>query len=157
MIGIMCLSSCELFTCYAPLNSFAVDNRKIDTLAVFIAGGENVSQVYPDTLLPAWREGLLSIIPPMKTYGIKPEYVLIDKFYSQYVPSDTLSVFILSKAVVDKYDWEYIRKNNMVLVRYDYNVKQIPIEYEDAVIYYPPSPMMKDVKMYPAYSTFRKE
>lgn len=67
---------------------------------------------------------------------------------------DIICVFILSQDTINKYPWEEIRRTNNYLVRYDYTREQL--EGLDYTIEYPPTPRMKDIHMYPEFSTFYK-
>lgn len=40
-------------------------------------------------------------------------------------PKDTISIFILSKGTVDKYDWEKIRVEYNILKRYDLSLSDL--------------------------------
>jgi hypothetical protein len=64
-------------------------------------------------------------------------------------PTDTLSVFFFDPDTLAKYEWETIRKEYKVLVRYDFSHADLKrLEWR---IYYPPTEAMKDIKMYPPY------
>jgi len=99
---------------------------------------------YPDTVLPEKNfEGY--------PYEINNEA----HFRSQYsddqffLPSDTLSIFFFDPDTLKKYDWQIIREEYKILVRYDFSQKDL--QRLKWCIYYPPTEEMKDMKMYPPY------
>lgn len=62
---------------------------------------------------------------------------------------DTLSIFLISSNTMSKYAWDYISNAYDILCRYDLSGSDIlNLNY---TIPYPPSPTMKDMKMYPSY------
>ena len=65
-----------------------------------------------------------------------------------------ITFFILSQDTINKYPWEEIRRTNNYLVRYDYTREQL--ESLNYTIEYPPTSRMKDIHMYPEFSTFYK-
>ena len=70
-------------------------------------------------------------------------------------PTDTFSVFILDEDVYYLCSWLDICKNYKVLSRYDLSGDDIiNLQY---TVPYPPSPAMKDMKMYPPYEKILKE
>ena len=74
--------------------------------------------------------------------------------------SDTTSFFIIKKNDVVNYSWEEIADKRMFLCIYVLSKKDISIlsgtEY-NKTIPYPPSPAMKDMKMYPPYEEVIKQ
>lgn len=110
----------------------------------------------------------------------KEEYILPQKSQKKYTMNDVLSkvnseqsisfrlyedfeknnfpskitFFVLSQDTINKYPWEEIRKTNNYLVRYDYTKEQL--EGFDYTIIYPPTLGMKNIHMYPEFSTFYK-
>ena len=67
----------------------------------------------------------------------------------KYLPKDTLSVYFFHPDTLAKYPWETIRKEYNILKRYDLSIEDMQLlDYEIA---YPPTEMMKDIKMYPPY------
>ena len=53
-----------------------------------------------------------------------------------------------------KYDWKDVRENYRILKRYDLSIKDLTILENSRgipVIVYPPSEIMKGMKMYPPY------
>ena len=71
-------------------------------------------------------------------------------------PNDTISVFIINLDTLKSYSWETIRDEYKIMVRYDLSADDIhSMEERDVeaayVIPFPPSPVMKNMHMYPSY------
>jgi hypothetical protein len=61
----------------------------------------------------------------------------------------TISIFLFTVDTLDKYPWSQIKKDNKILQRYALSVDDlIKLDWK---VTYPPSPQMKDMKMYPPY------
>jgi hypothetical protein len=70
------------------------------------------------------------------------------------LPSDTLSVFYFHPDTLSKYSWEVIQNDYKILRRYDLSLEdliKLKDKYDVPVIPYPPTEVMKDMKMYPPY------
>lgn len=131
-----------------------------DVATYFALGLEEVGYptLYPDTSLPVkkvvyntkqnryrWVEENLyrNIIGSQ----MKMKIVWLGPLHGNQL--DTLSVFIIHKDTLVKYGYDDVRENYRVIVRYD-------LAWEDVkklnyIFPYPPTPDMKDMKMYPAY------
>jgi hypothetical protein len=111
---------------------------------------ECMSYFYPDTLLPYERR--FSLIPIYKSMVIDLCDSACDEntaFSWLSLPADTLSFFIFDYEIIERYDWQTIRDNYMILVRYDFSHADLKkLKWN---IYYPPTEEMKDMKMYPPY------
>ena len=63
--------------------------------------------------------------------------------------TDTVRVFVLDKKQYDEIDWSTIQDQYLIMQRYDFLKADL-----DALgwhIAYPPTPEMKDIKMWPPY------
>ena len=69
----------------------------------------------------------------------------VDKLYK----TDTISVFVLDKITFDTVSWKNICNDYLIICRYDLSGRNL--EELNSVIPYPPSPAMKDMKMFPSY------
>ncbi|SQA93841.1 hypothetical protein [Capnocytophaga ochracea] len=65
------------------------------------------------------------------------------------LPKDTLSIFIFNTDTLNKYSWEEVRRDYKILKRYDLSIQDL--ELLDYKVYYPPTPAMSQMKMYPKY------
>ena len=105
---------------------------------------------YAEYILP---DTTLSINKPRWLYKVNPGKA--DEFYDSDVndekfkrmKNERITLFVLDKNVVDTYEWEYIRENNMILRRYEFLIKEL---YAGNV-FYPPDWRMENIKMYPPY------
>jgi hypothetical protein len=80
--------------------------------------------IFPDTLLPSAKPELIQIEERTNgviydTYINDPEFKRLEK------EGGILTVFVLSKDTVDKYDWSEIRLKNKVLKRYEFDNKEL--------------------------------
>jgi hypothetical protein len=96
---------------------------------------------YPDTTLPKKDPNPYKF---NKEWGFSREGDIFANF-----PTDTLSIFFFDPDTLTTYDWETIRDEYKILVRYD--LSHNDLNRLDWKITYPPTETMKDMKMYPLY------
>ncbi|MDO5666027.1 MAG: hypothetical protein Q4G63_12340 [Bacteroidia bacterium] len=139
LICLIAFTACPVNT----YNSVLVKNNSSKSITTYmgVISAEHGGSLYPDTLLP-----------PIKLDGeIKP---YSDRTYIYNYPhsrnkSDTLSFFIWDTELANAIAWDSIRLKNMILQRYDITYWELEsLKWE---ISYPPSPKMRDIKMYPPY------
>ena len=103
------------------------------------------SFIYPDTSINT-NKPILKWSPPQDYSYLdsnkKWEKVLVH-------PNDTVSIFILSKNLVDIYNWDEIVNNYLILKRYDLSLSDL--QYLKWKVTYPPTEEMKNMRMYPPY------
>ena len=103
---------------------------------------------YPDTVLPQ----LPQKFPDLYKINDELHNVIMgyteDEIYS-LLPADTLSIFFFDPDTLAKYDWETIRKDYKILIRYD--LSRQDLKKLDWCFYYPPTEEMKGMKMFPPY------
>lgn len=75
------------------------------------------------------------------------------EYYKNHNIKDYIYMYILDVDTLDNYSWSEIRDRNLVLARYDLTYKDLDLF---PTLYYPPTPAMRDIKMYPPYTTFEK-
>ena len=133
------------------------DDYKSDDYNVYVenTSGQNVcvccGYFYPDTTFQRYiykseinNKGKEIVLPYNEVFILRPE-----------IREDTLSVFIISSDIIGKYDWCDVASNYNILCRFDLSGQNIlDLNY---VIPYPPSPAMKDMKMYPPYEEIIKQ
>lgn len=158
---------CGCMSCEIPCDSIKFVNNSDDSITIYIATGfyEYAPTAYPDTLLPYdrmlnWstpKKLSQTLAPEPPTAGAKKGYACLplDLLFDNYLPLDTLSVMIIKLSDWRNTPWQELREKNMVLVRYDYS--RADLERCGNTIYYPPAPWMKDMKMWPPYSTFTND
>src|SRR5690606_31507629 len=108
-----------------------------------------VGTMYPDTIL--WGNGIIGY--PTKIYPHNKQY--FDELRGkggvediQYL-GDTLSFVIFDIDTLEKYSWDIVKKNYMVLQRHDLSIYDL--QKLDYTLYYPPNEAMRNMKMYPPY------
>lgn len=128
-----------------PLYIFNNSERGI---GFYLALGGNNGTYYPDTILPKSNQNLISKkINPSSTYYCASGYPW-DEVIND-LTSDTMSIFIFHSDTLDKYSWDEVREGYKILQRYDLSLKDL--QKLDWSVTYPPSPEMKDMKMFPPY------
>ena len=67
----------------------------------------------------------------------------------QVLPVDTLIIQVFDSRIIDEYIWSKIRSDYMILQQYFLSLENL--QSVDWRISYPPTPEMKDIKMWPPY------
>ena len=67
----------------------------------------------------------------------------------QVLPVDTLIIQVFDSRIIDEYIWSKIRSDYMILQQYFVSLENL--QSVDWRISYPPTPEMKDIKMWPPY------
>jgi hypothetical protein len=125
IVNILLLSSCEYFAEHRySLRILNASNETLYCCAVY---------VLPDTLLPENRPDEFKILNPLYESELRDYEVRNRKF--KRLQNERLSLFILSKDSVDLLSWSYIRKSNLILKRYEFDMR----EYSEmgGIIVYP--------------------
>ncbi len=124
-----------------------LENNADHSIGCCFALGGKFFTLYPDTTLPQTGRYIPKEIRPnsrfYKDSGLKWKEV-----YAQ-LAQDTMSVFIFHTDTLNKYPWEKIRDDYMILKRYDLSLEDL--ERCDYLLTYPPNEQLKGVKMYPPY------
>jgi len=81
--------------------------------------------IFPDTLLPIEKPYLVKI-EPTKIGSIHGYYVNDDTF-SRFEKGSILTFFILNEDSVNIHVWEYLKENNVILKRYEFNAQELNI------------------------------
>lgn len=110
---LLCGANCEKFIDHAYI--IKIQNNSSDTIQFY------ESYNYPDTAIDVTKPRL-KMVYPSKYSSLESE-----KDWSEVLvpPKDTISIFILSKDTVDKYDWEKIRVEYNILKRYDLSLSDL--------------------------------
>jgi len=90
-----------------------------------------VEYILPDTLLPEKSTNLLTININQSRFISESD---VNDIY-RIDKGERITLFILSKDSVETYSWEHIRKNNIILKRYEFNRKEL--EEMGGIINYP--------------------
>jgi len=125
--------------------SFSLYNNSDNPISYYMPWKNGI--FYPDTILPENNPNPHKF---NKEYhfsfgeGNFHENALFAMF-----PTDTMSIFFFDPDTLAKYEWETIRQEYKILVRYD--LSHNDLKKLNWRIYYPPTEEMKDMKMYPSY------
>jgi len=86
---------------------------------IVVTGG----YILPDTLLPKNLNKLININPNDKhsIYG----GLVGDSWWEKLDRGEKLTLFVLSKDSIDKYSWDYLRENNVIIKRYEFNWEEL--------------------------------
>lgn len=122
---------------YYPLYFY---NTSKQNVSIYL---HETSPMYPDTVFTQKNVIVMQSNTYSYDYGIP-----WNKVYKDF-KIDTMSVFFFDTDTLNKYPWEEIRKDYKILRRYDLSLQDL--EYLEYKIYYPPTPKMRDIKMYPPY------
>ncbi len=171
VFGLFLFCACDPIELFIPqikhMSCLRMENSSNDSICVYVASGEGTFNptTYPDTLLPPDRlvdwgsvHGILwstdlAEVPPHSEYTIHSTIEKSTIFnrpskekWLKRIPIDTLSVFIISQDSITKYGYDYVAKNNMVLMRYD--LSKDDIRLLDFLLYYPPSHGIEGMKIH---------
>jgi len=144
-IAVMCLSTageCRKAMDYDyPLYLNNQSDRRIQLWT------PNAGEVgYPDTNLHELPRGV--IVHPNKKLDVAGGGISWEKIYKSE-RRDTLSFFLFDVDTLEKYSWDIVKKNYMVLQRYDLSIYDL--QKLNYTLYYPPTEAMRDMKMWPRY------
>ena len=110
---ILCSSGCESLVDHAYI--IKIQNNSKDTIQFY------ASYNYPDTSMDVTKP-LLKMVYPSKYSSLESKKQWDDVLVA---PRDTISIFILSKDTLDKYDWAKIRSDYNILKRYDLSLDDL--------------------------------
>jgi len=105
-----------------------------------IATRESGGTLYPDTMI---SEVQATVGPILKNGFYRYQY-------RRFKDCDTLCLYIFDADTVEKYSWDDVKLGYMIIKRYDLDFTNDLKEF-DYTIYYPPTPIMKEIPMYPPY------
>jgi hypothetical protein len=151
VLGIMLFSKCEL----PRYNEIDYANNADYDVYFFAFGnkGKYLNTTYLDTIISFDKNTLGSTIKAHSYIKVNIGTLPIENYFNN-IPSDTLSVYYFHPDTVAKYSWEEIQQGYKVLQRYDLSLEDlIKLKNKSGVpvIPYPPTAVMKDMKMYPRY------
>lgn len=114
-----------------------IRNNANDTIQFY------ANYTYPDTVIITEKPRMIMAYP--KSFGFWDS----KKKFESLLPSDTISIFILSKDTVNQYNWSVIKSDYKILKRYDLSIGDLKkLGWE---VSYPPTESMKDIKQFPPY------
>lgn len=125
-----------LYDCVLPMDiryTVSLKNESTHPIGCYFALGGNFGTMYPDTTLPSSNHYIINGIKEGKRYyydsSIEWEAIFDE------LPRDTLSVFIFHTDTLNKYPWEKVRDEYMILKRYDLGLDDL--KRQDYTITYP--------------------
>ncbi|MFD2034507.1 hypothetical protein ACFSKL_06890 [Belliella marina] len=128
-----------------PRISIGIINNSSHDIQYLTTIYEPEGLIYPDTILP------LSLSPPFSLSKSNSssylDFNMKGRDLFSGIPSDTLSIFIFHPDTLALYDWETIRTDYKILIRYDLSYKDL--ERLDWKVFYPPNDEMDGIKMFP--------
>lgn len=110
---ILVASSCKITDIESTIQ---IRNNSEYSISTFIALPIDVGFAYPDTVLPMSKIAMQVAVPGQSNFYYFP--IPLDKVLSE-LPIYTLSIYYFSTDTLNKYSWEEIRNNNMILRRDD--------------------------------------
>jgi hypothetical protein len=127
-----------------------LNNNSEDTIECYFGfDGESDGIYYPDTSIVLQYD-------PGTIYKARPGWYCVNTRPIEWgaiissLPRDTMSIFIFHTDTVKKYSWDMIRSGYRVLKRYDLSAHDI--ELLDYEIPFPPTELMKSMKMWPGFN-----
>lgn len=158
---IFCFVAIPLMACQCSMESdsysYRVVNHASFTISYYFAIGDGRKDwrenAYPDTALTFDRRYVEHPLEANKVWYSS----VFDRTFEEWMsslPKDTASFYIFNYDTLNHYSWEVIQKEYKILQRYDLSIDDLHLledEYGIPVIVYPPSEIMKDMKMYPPY------
>lgn len=141
LIVTMALTSCEHYIQEYVILLKNDSNYKINSYAA-----TTQESAYPDTLIIENKFAWATTPGNSISFAVsKPWEEVLEK-----LPKDTLSIFIFDSDTLENNSWDTIKGEYKILKRYDLSIENIQLLNYD--IPYPPTEVMKDMKMYPPYS-----
>ncbi len=128
-----------------PKASITLINKSDTDINYYFAFGGKGGILYPDTTLPS------ELTPPFpearKGHSGYYDCNCTEEEIFEYIPSDTLSLYIFHPDTLSKYSWDQVRNDYNFLKRYDLSLGDLlRLDFE---VTYPPDTSMEGVKMYP--------
>ena len=134
-------SSCEKLL-MERVYRIQIENYSPNTVN-FIVGNHFSFPVYPDTSLRATRPGLQAVPPSDKRWH--DSWIPWEDVYKEF-PADTMSIFFIDNSVYEQTDWEEVRNEYKILMRYDLSIKDL--QQLNFVVPYPPTSAMRNMKIF---------
>jgi len=128
---ILLVSSCKTTDIESTIQ---IRNNSDQSISTFIALPIEVGFAYPDTTLPLNEIVMQSAAPGQQNFYDFP--TSLEEVLSE-LPNDTLSVYYFSTDTLNKYSWEEIRDNYMILRRDDLMPPASEVQRDFWLIEYP--------------------
>lgn len=140
------VSGCDLLRSIITEHGIFMRNDTNDHLLVWGTYDQNNGTRLPDGRPECYP------VHPSKYCSQSPYTFIMGQGYDwpkSLSDTDTIRVFVLDKKQYDETDWDTIRDQYQILQRYDF--AKADLNFLGWHIAYPPTPEMKDIKMWPSY------
>ena len=150
---VLLIIACKCDNCLESNTSIYVDNKSDFVISFYFPLIGMQGGIYPDTTITFDKKnvGYPTKSGTMAYAGISN--ISLERWIQSF-PKDTVSIFIFSKDILDKFSWFEIQSGYKILQRYDLSLEdfnRLSNKNGVPVIDYPPSEAMKYMKMYPPY------
>ncbi len=144
IVSLTCCSECKFAMDYEyPLR---LDNNSAYSIDCYFSFSEKIAPFAPNTE-PDTIHYLFRGVKPQEYYRYSSSLSWEEKL--SYIKSDTISIYIFHTDTLNRYSWKKICEDYLVLKRYDLSLEDLKtLKFK---VPYPPSPMMREMKMYPPY------
>ena len=125
-------------------------NITADTL--YVVG----SSQYPDTSTfvgipsPELNPNFTKVLPNESNTQVLWNRDCLEVGIKELIPSDTMMIYVFNARALEENSWETVKSKHLVLKRYDLSLGDL--QKANWIISYPPSEVMKDMKMHPPYN-----
>ncbi len=148
---IITLQSCPLAMDYGDAWKVTLENHSNKDLGVYLAQG--IYSAYPDTVFPAdYHDNMVVGVMPYSTDAIFNSGSVKRERIFKGLPKDTLSIFIFNMDdLTQNSSWDELTYGKRFLQRYDMSLEDM--KGLGSKVPYPPTEVMKNMKMYPPYGS----
>lgn len=147
MLFMLCSFKCKKSD--SDINQGYIHNMSQHTITISMSNNYNLDPLYPDTILPIQRTTTGGQLFPNEKKEILHKSVSWKSIYDIKADIDTISFFVYDVDTLEKYPWDTIREQYMILQRYDLSLHDL--QKLNFTILFPPSEAMRNMKMYPSY------
>ena len=147
------------FSCEPAVDFSIMTIEKLDSLYVFIPERRTIAP--RDTSICFSREDLMCVKyfnPDADGYYFANIGLGMGTFphlFETEWQTDTIHVFLFDVEIVNSISWKEIADRYLILQRYDFSLKDI--EELKHTFFYPPTPEMAHIHMWPPYETIKAE
>ncbi|MBO5419075.1 MAG: membrane lipoprotein lipid attachment site-containing protein [Bacteroidales bacterium] len=140
------VSGCKLLESIISEHGISMCNLSNNEVVVWGTYDQTMGTRLPD------EKPVTELVVPSKNLSVSPYDFIMRQGYDwtkSLSATDTIRVFVFDSEKYKETDWSTIRDQYLILLRYDFTKAEL-----DALgwlIAYPPTPEMKDIKMWPPY------
>ena len=140
------VSGCDLLRSIISYHGIFMRNDTNKSIVVWGTYDQTIG-----TRLPDERPVCESIVPSAHMEISPFVHIMVQKddWPKSLSDTDTIRIVVFDSEKFEKTDWEAIRDQYLILQRYDFS--KADLNFLGWHIAYPPTPEMKDIKMWPSY------